>query len=619
MPDAFPQGGFNATTWVPTPLSSKEEFIKVKFPQQVNAAKIFVAESYNPGTIKTIHLYDTEGKEYLVKEFAAPDSLRTEPDIYAYDIDKTDYPVSALKLTLFKNLMDSVAIDAIGISEKMDIQFSKKDIKVETADTPMQYYEKECLPYTINSSLVDDILPVLSPDGKRLYFSRRLDPDNAGGQTDKVDIWYVDKSEEKWQEAKHLEASINNSGANFLSSITDDGSTYLLGNVYERNEQGSLTMKRGVSQATFDGNEWSQPEEVEIDKFYTCSSKANFNLSRDGTIMIMSIFKCNDTFGGRDLYVSFKTDSSWTAPKNLGEMVNTPSNDVTPYLAADNKTLYFSTRGYPGYGLKDVFVTKRTGDGWDNWTKPENLGAMVNSAKDDTYFTYPTDSDYAYFVTGEESKQADICSIRIKPKEAVIAGTVTDKVTGEAIASAKVEIPNSLFTDTAGKYKVELVKRGNKYIYTFSADGYKPEIVEIDVKDKFFPDTVYVNVALCPEDITVPLDDVYFDVSRYNLLPATIRRLDEEYGLMVNKYKGANFIIEGHTSSTGGYEYNVTLANNRAKAIYDYFVSKGMEASRLKYEGFGPSRPVASNDTAEGRRLNRRVHIIVSQPEDCGE
>ena len=97
-----------------------------------------------------------------------------------------------------------------------------------------------------------------------------------------------------------------------------------------------------------------------------------------------------DAYGGKDIYVIFlQRDNKWTEPLNLGNDINTAHMEYSPYLAADNETLYFSSKGFSGYGGSDIYISRRLDNTWTNWTEPENLGPDINSIGDDVFFNIP--------------------------------------------------------------------------------------------------------------------------------------------------------------------------------------------------------------------------------------
>jgi len=144
---------------------------------------------------------------------------------------------------------------------------------------------------------------------------------------------------------------------------------------------------------------WAYPEKQDIDKFYNDSPYASYFLSNDGRFLLMSVQRKGGK-GELDLYVSFrKADNEWAEPIHMGNVINTSTNDYSPFLAADGQTLYFSSEGHSGYGKADIFKTDRLDDTWTNWSEPQNLGPVVNSPGADSKYNIPASGEYAYYST----------------------------------------------------------------------------------------------------------------------------------------------------------------------------------------------------------------------------
>jgi dipeptidyl aminopeptidase/acylaminoacyl peptidase len=266
-------------------------------------------------------------------------------------LDKTTYKVSAVKIEFDGSaLPDYFSLDAVAISDSnipiianIDLpELLSKGLVVERLDT------------NVNSDF-SEYNPLLSPDGKTLYFSRKNHPENVGGISDKEDIWYSELGADgKWSLAKNIGPQFNNNQPNFVNTVsaTPDGKAVvlLLGNKYL--DKGK--MLAGVSISSNVGGKWSDPKALEIEDDYNYNEKANYFLANTRKSLLMSVER-EDTQGSRDLYVSFeKDDGKWTKPLNLGKSVNSVGEETAPFLASDDKTLYFSSNGFSGYGGSDV-------------------------------------------------------------------------------------------------------------------------------------------------------------------------------------------------------------------------------------------------------------------------
>jgi hypothetical protein len=269
----------------------------------------------------------------------------------------------------------------------------------------------EQLKPTVNSIYIESG-PLLTKDGKRLYFSRQGDPKNLGGVADQ-DIWYsdFDDATQSWAEAVNIGPPLNNSGPNFLCGVGWKGDTVLLGNVYLKNSK----MKAGMSLSIRTGETWSFPVPVYVSNDYNLSNRVSYDISSDRNKVLIAEQKV-DSYGKLDLYVAFrerkgKHTYAGTESINLGPVINSAGDETSPFLAYDGKTLYFSSDGQPGYGKLDIFVSKRLDDTWTNWSKPENLGFGINTPFDDSFFSFTPESRYAFYSRGLSETNSDIFQV----------------------------------------------------------------------------------------------------------------------------------------------------------------------------------------------------------------
>lgn len=262
---------------------------------------------------------------------------------------------------------------------------------------------------TVNSAY-DDIKPRLTPDGKRLYFSRNFHPANAGGTNDPEDIWYADFDETSgnWGEPVHMKSILNNAGPNYVNNVSASGDTLILGNQYLKKGK----MRAGLSYSVNVNGEWSVPTPINIVNDYNMSAHAQAFVSLKNGVIILSVQRA-ESIGQRDLFVSFWDGTKATEPVNMGSIINTELEESSPYLAPDNKTLYFASKGHSGFGGYDIFVTRRLDDTWTNWSTPENLGPAVNSELDDEFFSVSQCGRYAVFARQISVHNSDMFEISL--------------------------------------------------------------------------------------------------------------------------------------------------------------------------------------------------------------
>jgi len=620
-PNAMPgKNNYHEMAWTPGEENGGVEYIDVGFDNPVRASQVIIVENANPGAIKKIELYDknnvrilqlSERKGFKHKDISKPLIL---------PFRQTDKPVKRVVVILNTGLVQGWnQIDAIGISESI---FSY-DVKINLVSDEKPKYQKEHLPATVNSR-ADELLPQITPDGKTLYFTRENHPRNFGfynGRSSQ-DIWKSEVAENgKFTNAVKLPKPINNEYHNSLCSITPDGQKALLMNAYLPNGR----MEKGLSIAIKEGNNWGYPKKIEIDKYYNNNKFGEYFLSVSGRIIVMAIER-KDTYGGKDVYVSFrKNNGRWSAPKNLGSVVNTPCSEVSPFLAADEKTLYYSSSCFLGYGSHDIYVTRRLDDTWTNWSAPKNLGPAINTKGFDAYYSITASGEYAYFSsTNLNNRSSDIYRIRLqeeaKPKPVVLVkGHVYDKKTKKPIA-AKIlyeslttgkEIGEALSKSGDGFYSIVLTA-GEKYGFRAKAKGYAAINRNIDLTKLDSYEEIERDLFLVPieKGQTVRLNNVFFEYDKTDIKEDTHLELDRLVALM-KEYPNMKIEIGGHTDNKGSASYNKKLSTKRAKAIYDYLVSQGINRRRLSYKGYGETKPLKSNDTEAGRKANRRVEFKI--------
>jgi len=624
-PNVLPAGGQNPNAWTPD-KPKRKEFIKVGYENHIQIQQIAIAESHNPSGLFNVYLYDEQDNEYLVHTFN-PMSIPLKGRMLNVFVEKTSYKVAAIKLEFDGSaLPDYFSIDAVAISDSQypiiaDISIPEllsKGLIVERLDA------------TVNSDY-SELNPLLSPDGKTLYFSRRNHPENIGGVTDKEDIWYSELNEDgSWSLAKNMGPKFNNENPNFINAVsaTPDGKSViiLLGNKYQ--EDGK--MSAGVSVSDNLSGTWSPPRPLEIENDYNFNEKANYFMANTRTALLMSVER-EDSRGDRDLYVSFqKNDSLWSSPLNLGDMLNTAGEESAPFLASDNKTLYFSSNGFSGYGGSDVYMTKRLDDTWTNWSEPENMGPDINTELNDLFFNIPSTSDYAYYSREVAVDNADVYRVKLpvfmSPEPIVIVrGKLIDAKTGEPI-SAKIiyeklpdgtEVGVTRSNPETGEYEIHL-PGGQLYGVRAEADGHISENQNLDLKD-IKQDGVTKNqdmrlepieVAKIEPDATINLNNIFFDFDQATLKSESFPELNRIISLMNDK-STLEVEISGHADATGPEAYNLGLSERRAKSVVRYLTDKGVAAERVKVSFFGETKPVESNETKEGRRKNRRVEFKI--------
>ena len=274
-------------------------------------------------------------------------------------------------------------------------------------------------------------MPFISLDGKALYFARKAHPQNMG-EEDKDDIWvsYFDEENNAWSKAVNVGAPLNNDGHNFVVSINTSADAIYLANDYNSN------IKDAISYTTKRGRKWKQPRRLDIPDYKNKSPFVSYHVSKDEKYLLIAAEQ-NKTIGGRDFYVSFKTTKGWSTPLNLGPDINSKDEENSIFLAADNKTVYFSSNGRQGLGGYDLYMSRRLDDSWTSWSTPQNLGKLINTPQDDLSISIPASGDYVYLARGP-IKNTDIYKVKLpeafKPKPVTfIQAQLVDGVTKKPV------------------------------------------------------------------------------------------------------------------------------------------------------------------------------------------
>lgn len=625
-PDVLPSGGQNPNAWAPD-KPKRKEFLKVGFDNPMNIQQIAIAESHNPSAIYRVLVYDEEGKEYVVNTLN-PKAVPLKGRMLNLFMERTPYKVTAVKIEFDgAALSDYYGIDAIAISN-VNYPIIADIPKLQLLASGLVV---EALDKNVNSDY-NELNPLLSPDGKTLYFSRQNHPDNIGGTKDMEDIWFSElDSTGQWSLAKNMGAPLNNKGPNFINSIqsvTPDGRTavMLLGNRYRDNGK----MRAGVSISSNVGGSWSKPVALEITNDYNFHEKANYFLTNNRQTLIMSVER-EDSRGDRDLYVSFMQDDSvWTEPLNLGDVINTAAEESAPFLAADDRTLYFSSTGFSGYGGNDIYASRRLDDTWTNWSDPENLGPEINSPLEDLFFNIPATSDYAYYSRGVSDSNTDIFRVKLPILQSpdpwiIVRGKIVDARTGDPVGAKIIyeRLPDGAQLGIAqsdprtGEYEIRL-PGGNMYGIRAEAPDMISENQNLDLRgitrdqvieaEDFRLDPI--GVSAVEEDARIVLNNIFFDFDRSTLKSESFPELNRIVSLMGER-STMQIEIAGHADATGPEAYNLQLSERRARAVVNYLIEKGIAAKRISVVFHGEKNPVAPNTTPDGRRRNRRVEFKI--------
>lgn len=627
-PDALPSGSLHQKAFRMKSESAYGTLIvSYKNPTKVN--HLVIIENNHPGNIVEIALHDAQGQKYIVFK-AEPQKTINNHRAMVIPIAETSYLVKKVEVNVNTTQKPGWAqIDAIGIANTPSTDLIEKELYSYGQANVQQEFafatKKENLGPAINSPFIE-AKPLISPDGKTLYFTRQNHPENTRGKKDEGDIYVSTLNNGVWSEARNLGNPVNDNLANGVTSVSPDGNTLLLINQY--NPSGIAENGTSISHRTRQG--WSYPEPVNIDEHVNNSNYADYYLANNGKAMLMAI-QSHQTFGDQDLYVSFiKDDESWSAPLNLGDIINTSKAEFSPFLAADNKTLYFASEGHAGFGGSDIFYTKRLDDSWEKWSTPKNLGKEINTPSWDAYYAIDAAGKYAYFVsnTGSSSEiknnSKDIYRIALTPEfkpepVVLVSGKVFDEKTKMPISADIIfeilplgeEQGRAISSPEDGTYKI-ILPMGSNYGFMAKAKGYVAVNENLNLSSVTNYQEIERDLYLVPIEVgaVIKMNNIFFQQSKATLLEESFPELNRLYEFM-RENNTVEIELGGHTDNQGLAHLNVKLSKDRVEMVKEFLVNKGISGGRIKTEAYGGTKPIASNRSEETRALNRRVEITI--------
>jgi OOP family OmpA-OmpF porin len=497
------------------------------------------------------------------------------------------------------------------------------------------------------NSVFDELNPVMSPDGTTIYFTTANHPDNIAGKRDPGDVWFSRWDGQQWTPPRHAGPAINDRTYNAVAGFSRDGNRIFLLNHFDAS--GNSAKTQGISICTATSGGWSKAENIYIPYFQNKSRLLSGSMSADNQVFIFSA-ETYGTLGVDDIYVSVLENGKWSEPKNLGPSINTQFQELSPSLSDDGKTLYFSSNGRKGMGSFDVFSSTRLDDSWTNWSEPVNLGGNINSEGRELFYHELPNLGFSLFTSTKNSdgygdlrlhpmddslkntspvapvvvQQTDtttLVSAPVKPAEQSLPdivrvyGVVKNSKNGEQL-EAQVTFEGPKLSEkvttpaTTNGYSIRVPSAGS-YSIKIEAPGYISSLEKIDIHT-YEMGELEMNFVLQPVEIgaTVNLKNVLFAQAKTDLLPESFDELD----LVVSFLKTNPHVkieLSGHTDNRGVQEDNVRLSQQRVNAVKSYLVSKGIDAKRITGKGYGGSHPIASNDSEETRRMNRRVEFTI--------
>ena len=437
-----------------------------------------------------------------------------------------------------------------------------------------------------------------------------------------------------------LPEGINNENINDgCITFTPDGKTMVFAKGNSGKRKGSSDVDLYLSR--FRNNTWSEPVPLNINDPEAWDSSPSF--SQDGRTLYFASNRRGRGrnlvgYGGTDLYSAvMDSRGRFSRVKNLGPEINTPGNELFPYVAEDAK-LYFASDGHPGFGGLDLFVVKRA----NGKTVIDNLGQPVNSTGDD-FGIFLFRADRGFFTSNREGGKGDddiYTFVNEDPDLKVVnyylqGITYTPDSTGlrvlpntrVSLLDAEGELMQDYVTGTDGKFffrvyeneDYELVGETDGYLvkrqaYTTQGRGVDPKSLT-QLVTNITLDTTLVLEKIELNKIFV-LDNIYYDLDRAEIRPDAARELDKLVQILTDNPE-IKIELSSHTDSIATVEYNMDLSQRRAESAVNYIIQRGISPDRLVAKGYGELRPIARNtnpdgtDNPEGRQRNRRTEFKI--------
>lgn len=475
---------------------------------------------------------------------------------------------------------------------------------------------------TVNSR-DDEYLPSLTADGQTLVFTRRF-PRKAtttANTKEEEDLYVSTLNNGQWSRAERMPEPVNSTDNEGAQCISQDG-RIMFYTACNRNDGGG---RCDLYMCVNKSGRWSKPRNLGS-AVNSGAWEGQPTFSIDGrTLYFVSNRKGGH--GGMDIWKTTFDGGQWTAPENLGPEINTEFDEMSPFIHFDDHTLYFSSNRPEGMGGMDLFVAKRDDNG--RWTQPTNLGYPINTEGDDNNLIVSADGRTAIFASQRDGGQGkmDLYSFELpvesRPTVAIcFKGRVSNAKDGQPVASdiRIIDLANGTTvanTSSDGKNGLYIVSlpAGKDYAFHVTANGFLFHSQNVEKNNENGNEQwqpVTVDIALHPIESgeRIALRNVFFETGRWEILPESEYELAKVVDLLT-KNPTLKIELGGHTDNVGRPEANQRLSEQRAKAVYDYLINKGILSNRLSYKGYGETQPVATNDTDEGRRENRRTEIKV--------
>jgi outer membrane protein OmpA-like peptidoglycan-associated protein len=472
------------------------------------------------------------------------------------------------------------------------------------------------LPEVVNAFPLQ-YFPVLTADENQIIFTRRT----GTAFHDDEDIYACTRdSLGAWGPPMSLSPNINSRFNEGTCTISADGRILIFTTCEGRKSYGSCDLYMSKRE----GDTWSVPVNLGP-QINSAAWESQPSLSADGR-MLYFISDRKGGVGKRDIYVSEQVEEGvWSEARNLGRDINTSDDEVSPFIHVNGKTLFFSSRGYPGFGGFDIYYSNRVGS---TWSAPANVGYPINDHDDQVSMFITTNGKHAYYsyeVENDGVKRSLLYMFEFPEKDIIAGGTnyltgiIMDAVTNDRL-EARVELYNldekqllNAFTSDpmTGRY-YSIISEGGKYGLYVEKKGYLFESRAFNYTDASLKEPLVQDFYLKPirKGAQTVLNNIFFEFDSYKLKEESYTELEKVMGFL-QKNPDVSIEIQGHTDDVGSEEYNLDLSRKRAESVYKYLLDRSIEDDRLTYAGYGERHPVRDNTTESNKAMNRRIEFKI--------
>jgi len=478
-------------------------------------------------------------------------------------------------------------------------------------------YRSHSLSDTVNCFALQ-YFPVLTADQQQLIFTRRV----GDTPNDDEDLVICNRDAHgRWTSPISISRNINTRLNDGTCTISADGRKLIFSSCAGRDGTASCDLYESKKV----GDEWTVPKNLGKN-VNSAAWEAHPSLSADGRTLYFSSDR-RSGIGRYDIWISTLDDNEqWTRAVNAGKQVNTIYDEYSPFIHANNQTLFFASNGLPGFGGFDIFFVDKDSL---SWSAPKNIGSPINDHEDQYSLFITADGRKGYYSheirleSGESrSKIVEVlipAENQIRVRSNYVKGVIRDKVNKTPL-SAKIELINikknvieSLVeSDSVTGDYLMVVTQGAEYALYVNKVSYLFKSYNFNYSEvtDFAPIVINIDLEKAAEGSVAILNNIFFDVDKYDLKDKSATELQKIIRFL-NTNAGIRVEISGHTDNSGSAEYNRQLSQKRALSVFNFLTQNGIDKKRLIPKGYGPDQPVASNDSEDGRQQNRRIEFRI--------